>query len=129
MTYPNTLGGRIRFRRNELNMNLEDIARRIGCATSTVQRYEQDSILRIKLPVVESIAKALDVSPGWLLCKTDEMQPEIKKEPAPGQGGEPAVNMDSFSATKRELIDRIMSMDDSTLRWLLDTLDRIQGSV
>ena len=67
------LGKRIEERRKQLNLTLDDIASKIGVAKSTVQRYEKGTIAKIKLPVVESIARVLDVDPAWLCCKTDAM--------------------------------------------------------
>lgn len=70
----NILGDRIKERRLELDMTQGDVAKEIGVATSTIQRYETDSIGKIKLPVVEAIARVLRVSPDWLIGKTDEKE-------------------------------------------------------
>lgn len=66
-------GKRIQRRREELGLNLGDIAKEVGVAVSTIQRYEKGKIEKIKLPVIEAIAKALQVDPAWLLCQTDQM--------------------------------------------------------
>ena len=66
-------GKRIQQRREELELNLGDIAKEVGVAVSTIQRYEKGKIEKIKLPVIEAIAKALQVDPAWLLCQTDRM--------------------------------------------------------
>lgn len=65
------LGQRIKQRRKELDMTQGDIANSIGVAVSTVQRYETAAISKIKLPVVEAIARTLHVNPNWLAGKTD----------------------------------------------------------
>lgn len=70
----NILGDRIKERRLELEMTQGDVAKEIGVATSTIQRYETDSIGKIKLPVVEAIARVLRVSPDWLIGKSDEKE-------------------------------------------------------
>ena len=72
------LGERIKQRRTELDMTQGDIASQISVAISTVQRYEKGQIEKIKLPVVEAIARALKVDPEWLIGKTDVM---TKSEP------------------------------------------------
>ena len=64
-------GKRIQARREELGLNLGDIAQKVGVAVSTIQRYEKGKIEKIKLPVIEAIAKALAVDPDWLLGQTD----------------------------------------------------------
>ena len=66
-------GKRIQQRREELGLNLGDIAKEVGVAVSTIQRYEKGKIEKIKLPVIEAIARALQVDPAWLLCQTDRM--------------------------------------------------------
>lgn len=69
------VGRRILLRRTQLNLTLDDIANEIGVARSTIQRYEKGTIQKLKLPVIEAIARALMVDPAWLYCKTDDMCP------------------------------------------------------
>lgn len=61
------IGNRIKTRRKELNLTLKQIADIVGVASSTIQRYENGTINQLKLPVLESIAKALDINPTWLV--------------------------------------------------------------
>lgn len=70
------LGNRIKQRRTQLHMTQGDIAKSVGVAISTVQRYEAGNIEKIKLPVVEAIARALRVNPEWLIGKSDIMKEE-----------------------------------------------------
>ena len=65
------IGKRIKERRNELNMTLEQLATILGFNKSTMQRYESGKISKIKLPVIQAIATALKVNPEWLVLKTD----------------------------------------------------------
>ena len=69
------LGQRIKQRRRDLKMTQSDIANAIGVAVSTVQRYEKGAINKVKLPVVDAIARAICVSPDWLYGRTDSIQP------------------------------------------------------
>lgn len=75
------VGKRIEQRRKELGLTLDDIAQEIGVARSTIQRYEKGTIERIKLPVLEAIARAISVNPAWLCGKTDNMLAETKPLP------------------------------------------------
>lgn len=61
------IGNKIKSRRKELNLTLQDVASKVGVASSTIQRYESGSITQFKLPVLESIAKTLNVNPVWLI--------------------------------------------------------------
>ncbi len=67
------IGNRIKQARVIRNMSLQDIADSIGVARSTVQRYEKGTINKIKLPVLESIANALNVKPDWIIGKNETM--------------------------------------------------------
>lgn len=75
------LGARLKYARDELrNMSLQDVADLSGVARSTVQRYETGKIQNIKLPVVESFARALRVNPSWLIGKSDNIIPDYNEE-------------------------------------------------
>lgn len=61
------IGNRIKARRLELGLTLKEVANRIGVASSTIQRYENATISQIKLPVLQSIAAALNLDPTSLI--------------------------------------------------------------
>ncbi|MGL4571824.1 MAG: helix-turn-helix domain-containing protein [Clostridium sp.] len=61
------VGLRIKNKRNELKLTLKDVADIVGVASSTIQRYENGSITQLKLPVLEAIAKALNINPNWFI--------------------------------------------------------------
>lgn len=75
------VGERIEQRRKQMGLTLDDIAQELGVARSTIQRYEKGTIDRVKLPIIEAIARVIAVNPAWLCGKTDDMTPE--KTPAP----------------------------------------------
>lgn len=79
------IGKRIENRRHELDFTLDYIADKIGVAKSTIQRYEKGQIQKIKLPVIESIAKVLRVNPNWIIGNTDDPSiPAERKAIPPG---------------------------------------------
>ena len=61
------IGERIKKRRKELGMSVDDLAKRIGKDRSTIYRYESDDIENLPVTVLEPIAKALRVEPAELL--------------------------------------------------------------
>lgn len=75
------IGNRIKYARNIRKVTLNDIAKKVGVTKSTIQRYENGKIERIKLPVVESIAIALNVNPSWIVGKSDAMELPSQKKP------------------------------------------------
>lgn len=72
----NEIARRIKLRREDLGLTLDEVAQVVGVDKSTVMRYENGNIVRPKIPVLHSIANALDVRPEWLLGKSDQMEDE-----------------------------------------------------
>lgn len=70
------IADRIRSRRKELGLSYQDLADRTGMNKSSLQRYENGAIANVPLHRLESIAKALCVSPEWLMG-WDGLQNEI----------------------------------------------------
>ena len=68
-----SLGERILYARHLRGMTLDAVAQAVGVHKSTIQRYEKDEYASPKLPVIESIARALSVNPSWLVGKSDDM--------------------------------------------------------
>lgn len=68
------IGRRIKERRQELNISAVELADRLGLSKATVHRYENGDIRNIKLPVVESMARALRLNPLWLIGKSDQKE-------------------------------------------------------
>ncbi len=75
------IGNRIKYARDLRGATLDDIAQKVGIAKSTVQRYENGKIEKIKIPVVESIANALQVNPAWIVGKSEEIEIPAQKVP------------------------------------------------
>ena len=79
------IGNRISSARDQRGMTLDEIAKAVGVTKSTIQRYEKGTIERIKLPVIESIARVLRVDPNWLIGNTDDPGYFPAADPAPGE--------------------------------------------
>ena len=62
-----TIGKRIRKRRKELNMSVEELARKVGKDRSTIYRYENGDIGNMPLELVSPMAEALKMTPQELL--------------------------------------------------------------
>ena len=81
MTSAIDIGKRIKEAREANELTQEQLGKELGMNKSTIQRYETGQISKIKLPVLESIAKALHVNPDWLVLKTDDVN--VQKCPIP----------------------------------------------
>jgi repressor LexA len=76
-----SLGERIKQRRSELGLTLEDVGEQLGVHRSTVLRYERGDTARIPLDTIEKIAEILHTTPSWLLGWDDEddgLDPDIR---------------------------------------------------
>ena len=62
-----SIGERIKERRTELNLSVDELAARIGKNRATVYRYESHEIENLTLSTLEPLAKALDTTPGYLM--------------------------------------------------------------
>lgn len=69
------IGTRIRQAREAKDMSQEELGTQLGLNKSTIQRYESGQVQRIKLPILENMAKILDVNPNWLILKSDDPKP------------------------------------------------------
>lgn len=113
------LAARLHQKRIALGLTQEDIASQIGVAISTVQRYEAGTIGKIKLPVVEAIARVLGVNPSWLIGKTDCETP-----PASLLGKEASPPLDEL---EQELLRLTAKLTPEQKRRQIDLLKDILG--
>lgn len=95
------IGNRIKYVRDLRGATLDDIAKKVGVTKSTIQRYENGKINTIKIPVVESIAMALNVNPSWIVGKSDTMEIPIQKIPKIIQYYEMLNDIGKHVATER----------------------------
>ena len=58
---------RMKSRREELNMSYQTLSEKVGISKSTLQRYETGYIKNMPVDKLEDIAKALDISPSYLM--------------------------------------------------------------
>ena len=58
---------RMKSRREELDMSYQTLSDKVGISKSTLQRYETGSIKNMPIDKLEDIAKALNVSPSYLM--------------------------------------------------------------
>ena len=116
------IGHRIRTRREELGMTQSDLGDAIGVHKSTIMRYEAGEIARIKLPLLQEIARKLDVSPDWLALKTDN----IGKYPSTSRGayGFPAPRISDDVVTMPVIGDVAAGYEHIAAEdWSGDTID------
>lgn len=76
------LGEKIKTLRIQQGLTLEEVGERVGVGKSTVRKWESGQIANMRRDKIALVAKALCVSPAYLMGWTDEMNSEEEK-PAP----------------------------------------------
>ena len=69
-----TIQEKIKSRRLELNLTLEDVAKALGVNKSTVLRYESKDIEKMPIDLVPPLAQVLQCSPEYLMGWEDDVQ-------------------------------------------------------
>lgn len=62
-----SIGDRIRERRKELGLSVDDVANKLNKNRATVYRYESNDIENLPITVLEPLAKVLNTTPVYLL--------------------------------------------------------------
>lgn len=62
-----TVGSRIKTRRQELNMSVDELAKRLDKNRATIYRYEKGDIENLPIDILDPLAKALDTTPQYLM--------------------------------------------------------------
>ena len=68
-----TIGNRIRLCRERAGLSVDELAAKLGKNRATIYRYESDYIENMPLTIIDPLAKALDVSPAYLMGWEDEI--------------------------------------------------------
>ena len=58
---------RLKKRRRQLGMTIEDVARLAGVSSATVSRWETGDIENMRLDKIALLAKALQVTPSYIM--------------------------------------------------------------
>lgn len=123
-----TIGERIKKRREELNMSVDQLALKLGKNRATIYRYESDEIEKLPVTVLEPLAKVLNTTPAYFLGldeheKNDEIgeissewsffsRTMIKKAIERGVTPEEAIGIDDFKKESKRLNDEIKMLQE-----------------
>lgn len=98
-----SLGSRLRERRQQLGLTLEEVAQAVGVSKSTVQKWESGTIEDMRLAKAAGLAKVLKVSPLWIMGISESMTdptPKAKTKRVPVLGcvaaGDPIVANEEY---------------------------------
>lgn len=108
-----TLGEKIRKRRMELNMTMDDLGQAVGVQRSAINKYEKGIITDLKRSTIQALARALDVSPVYLLDDEPDDADQARLE---------ALHQDPRLGL---LFDRSRKMSKEDVEFMLQMADRI----
>jgi transcriptional regulator with XRE-family HTH domain len=60
-------GDRIRIRRQELGMSVDDVAAKLNINRATIYRYESNEIRNFSISILKPLAKVLKTTPAFLM--------------------------------------------------------------
>jgi len=93
-------GERLRKRRMELGLTLEEVAEAVGVSKSTVLKWETGTIEDMRVNKAAALAQVLNVSPLWVIGITDSRSgpPRTKRVPILGSiaAGEPILATEEY---------------------------------
>jgi transcriptional regulator with XRE-family HTH domain len=75
-----TIGERIRKKRNEKGFTLAELGEKVGAGASTVRKWETGLIRDMKTDKIKRVAEALDVTPTYLLGLEDSGNADVAQD-------------------------------------------------
>lgn len=106
-----TIGNKIKSRRKELRLSVDKLAELLDKNRATVYRYESDEIDNMPLSVLEPLAKALKVTPAYLMG-WNENEPE-----------DSAKKKEFLHLEERDIIRKYRKLDDKGRHTVNTVLD------
>lgn len=70
-----TIGEKIKRLRKENGITQEELGSAIGVKKAAINKYETGVVVNLKKTTIESLARALDVNPVWLMDEADGWPP------------------------------------------------------
>lgn len=83
MNKTNAFAQRLKSRRKELRMTLEDVGNALGVSRVAVSRWENGLINNINIEKIEKIAEVLQCQPSYLIGWTDSINDDDKDKTVP----------------------------------------------
>lgn len=107
-----TVGERMKYRRKELKITAEQVAKQLNLSPATIYRYEKGDIEKVPSHILLSIAEALQTTPAWLMGWV--VTPEYHQP----------SHSESFHAPKAKLMDDNLTDEESQLLSLFHQLNQ-----
>lgn len=103
------INDRIRLRRQELGLTLEDVGKVVGVGKSTVRKWESGDIANMRSDKIEKLAQALYTTPAHLMGWPEKIAPPA---PAPTLTRKDKRDIqDALDEMKQQLLDGDLLFD------------------
>ena len=113
-----TIGERIKARRTQLGLTVDELSERLGKNRATIYRYESNNIEKLPTTVLEPLAKALNTTPAYLMGWEEKEPPTEPTETELSENEREMIDIfKGLTPTQQgKLIERarIMSEDNET---------------
>ena len=105
------IGQRIKTRRKEMKISVDELSALLGKNRATIYRYEKGEIENLPLDILEPMARALDTTPAYLMgWDEDEKKP---------------VGHDGLSEKRKAIIDFAKSVPEDQIDYILRVMKTI----
>jgi repressor LexA len=91
-----SIGERVKLRREQLGLTADQLADRLGKHRATIYRYESNEIENLPLSVLEPLARALGVSPAYLMGWEAPAEAKCARVLVAVKGVSPVFGRDTF---------------------------------
>lgn len=116
-----SIGDRIKRRRLEIGLSVDQVAEKIGKNRATVYRYESSEIEKFPIDILVPLADALKTTPAYLMGWEDA--PESSKGPAASESQLEEYNLIRIAARNGTYLERRLT--DQQLAALTAILDQL----
>lgn len=99
------MGKRIKDKRTEYNLTMNELAEKLGVQASAVNKWEKGAVENIKRSTIAQMAKLFDCSPAWLMG-LDDVRPQVP----------------SFDPRHVELIDMFSRLTEEQQEHIFNTM-------
>jgi transcriptional regulator with XRE-family HTH domain len=106
------VGQRIKLRREEIGLSVDELAEMLGKNRATIYRYESNEIEKLPTTVLEPLAKALHTTPAYL------MGWEIEEKPVPTEDENELLKVVKELNTEYQFTDSQISRIASYMRFV-----------
>lgn len=105
-----SVGYRIKALRIQKGMSQEELGAMVGVQKAAINKYESEIVVNIKRAMIEKLARALEVSPAYLMCY------DINEKTAAPKG-------DGLSPLEAQLMGYIQRLTDDQKKMLLAQIE------